>query len=240
MSCRVSPRDKNRRVGNLTKYSSAALGIVMLSISTLVPVSAANASTHPTYPLANAQHCRTHYAKQAVKKLEHVRVKSDGKWKVEVRKFRILECVYKPPTIVVNGFVNVLDGQLLVDGLAIAFDNLPPIPSVDAIPGDSVSLLGYVAEPNNPTPNGTMTFSVGGSIVPSCIDLPVQNDGVSPPKSEGQCNYRFNNSGPAVVSVSFQGNDGSTASFSKSFTVASPDEVAIIVNECQQLTIGHC
>ena len=240
MNFGVLPQVKNRLIAHPRKHCVAGLSIVILALSILVPVNSAYASTHPTYRLGNAQHCRTNYTKKAVKRSEHVRVKVNGKWQIEVRSIRVVECVYRAPAIVVTGFINVLDGQLLTDGLAIGLNNLPPLPNVDAIPGDSVSLDGYVTEPTNPTPNGTMTFSVDGSLVSSCLDIPVQSDGVTPPKSTGECSYQFNSSGSFVVSVIFRGTDGSYASLSQTFTVASPDEVAIINNECLQLTFGHC
>jgi hypothetical protein len=144
------------------------------------------------------------------------------------------------PPIHANVIVNVLDGQLLTDYLAFSFSGLPVPSGIDALPGDTVYLEGFATEPSTSTPAGTMSFSVNGSIVPTCAALTVQSTGTTTPKSEGDCQYQFNNSGPVTVAVSFQGSDGSTGNAQKSFNVASPDEVAIIDNECLQVTFGHC
>jgi hypothetical protein len=136
--------------------------------------------------------------------------------------------------------VNVEDPQLLVDYLAIGFNGLPTPPNVDAIPGDPVYLEGFVTDPLTSTPSGTITFSVNGVVGPWCVDVPVQSDGASPAKSEAQCSYQFNDSGTVTVGVTFQGTDGSAGSAQNSFTVATPDEVAIIDGECQLVKIGQC
>jgi hypothetical protein len=144
------------------------------------------------------------------------------------------------PPITASVVVSVLDGPLLADYLAIDLDGLPPLPNVDAIPGDPVELEGFVTEPSTNTPSGTMTFSVNGVVLPSCEAIAVQSSGTSPAKSVAQCSYQFNNSGSVNVGGNFQGEDGSVGLEQTAFNVATPDEVSIIDNECVLATVFTC
>ena len=60
-------------------------------------VPGAGASSHPSYPLGKAKSCKAGYSKVTIKKSETVRIKVHGKWKVEHKTIRTVECVYVAP-----------------------------------------------------------------------------------------------------------------------------------------------
>ena len=124
----------------------------------------------------------------------------------------------------------IYDGRIFKDGLVFFFDGLPPLLDVDAIPGDPVYLDAYVKEPSTSTPNGRVTFYVNGAIVPSCVNVAV----VRQRPSLAECPYQFNESGTITLGETFVGTDGSHGSAQGAFAVATPDEVAVIDQECQE------
>jgi hypothetical protein len=220
---------------------------LVIASSLTFAVDKAGASSHPNYPLEKTKLCKSHYVKRTERHL------------VKGKEVRYVACAYvaRPITtttstttstttttttmpISASVVTSILDQQLLTDYLAIDLSGLPPLPSVDALPGDPVYLDGFVTEQSTNTPSGTMTFSVNGVNIPSCVNIPVQNDGGSPAKSEALCGYEFNTSGSVNVSVNFQGADGSVGSSQNAFNIASPDEVAIIDNECLLTTSITC
>lgn len=228
---------------NLNRFLRA-IATLAIAFSVLVSVdgAGAGASSRPMYPLGAAKYCKSHY----VKRTERHRVNG--------RLVPFVACVYFAPPVTTTTttttttipvtpadvVANVLDGQLLDDYLAFDFNGLPTPPDVDALPGDQVYLLGFATDEFSGTPSGTMSFFVNGVAIPSCVGIPVENDGASPAKSEAQCNYEFNTSGPVSMSISFQGSDGSNGLAQSTLNIATPDEVAIIDNECLLVTFGSC
>jgi hypothetical protein len=66
--------------------------------------------------------------------------------------------------------------------------------------------------------------------VPSCVNVPV----VRQRPSWAECAYKFDDSGTITLGETFVGTDGSQGSVQRDFAVATPDEVAIIDQECQE------
>jgi hypothetical protein len=139
-----------------------------------------------------------------------------------------IQQTWAAPATVTDG---VLDGQLLRDGLALSFDGLPPIPDVDALPGDSIVLLAEATEPAPQTTNGNVAFSVNGQEVSGCTAVPVALDGSV---YEADCTYVFQNSGTYVLGAQYVGADGSLGSAQNEIPVATPDEAAIVDQECAE------
>lgn len=191
-----------------------------------------------SYALGKAKKCRVLYVKQT------------ERHRVNGKSVRYIACVYRPPAPpptttttttlppgpVVPMVANVLDGKLFGDTFAILFNGLPSPPNVDAVPGDTATLLAFVTAPNVA---GTVSFSLNGVPFVGCTAVPVVFNS-TPTQSEADCGVQFNVSGPVVLSETFTGSDRSTGSATRTIQVATPDEVAIILHECQELTIGKC
>ena len=70
-----------------------------LAMVVIVTVNGAGALGHPSYRLNNAKFCKSHYVKRNIKVVQAVRVKVQGKWIIEHKSVRLIECVYVPPVI---------------------------------------------------------------------------------------------------------------------------------------------
>lgn len=211
-----------------------------IGLGGLVLVPSAGATTHPAYPLGKAKSCKAHY------------VKRTERHKVGGKEVRYVACVYVAPPVTTTTTTtttttlpsgptaqlieNILDARLLGDGIAIAFNGLPAIPQVDALPGDTVYLEAFV---NEPTTTGSVSFSINGTTVPSCANVGVFLNATAT-QSEAQCQYQFDSGGTVTVGETFLGSDRSHATAQRTFTVASADEVSIILDECAMLTLGKC
>lgn len=215
---------------------SAVLILAALA-SVSLPIPGAGAASHPSYPLTGKS-CKAHYGKRT------------ERHKIKGKEVRYVECVFVAPPVTTTTTTatattlppgptaqlieNILDSRLLGDGIAIAFNGLPAIPQVDALPGDTVYLEAFV---NEPTTTGTVTFSVNGSV--ACTNVAVFLN-ASATQSEAQCQHQFDSGGTFTVGETFVGSDRSHAAAQRTFTVASADEESIIFGECAKLVIGKC
>ena len=142
------------------------------------------------------------------------------------------------PATVTDG---VLDGSLLADALAVSFDGLPPLPDVDATPGDAVDLISNVSEPSPQSTAGVVTFSDNGQTIQGCSDVPVAllNGATT---YQAICSYVFSNSGTYTITASYVGSDGSLGTGTHYASIATPDEVAVIDAECAEAATMpfHC
>lgn len=233
----------------LKRIASSLLitGCVVLGLSGVGAIQGASATSHPSYPLGHARSCKAHY----VKKTERHKVKG--------HEVRYVACTYVAPVVATTTtsttttstttttlapgptatvVVNMLDGRLFTDRLTFYFDSLPPPPNVDALPGETVDLEAFV---NEPTTAGSVTFYVNGQVVPSCTSVAVSFN-ATPTQSEAICEYQFNSGGTVTLQATFLGSDRSQGSAQRTFTVASPDEDAIVLQECALAAsmFAHC
>jgi hypothetical protein len=74
---------------------------------------------------------------------------------------------------------------------------------------------------------------VNREIVPSCINVAVAPD-TGAKQSEADCGYKLDDSDTIALGETFVGRDGWAGSGQSNLAIASPAEVAIIGQECQE------
>ena len=93
--------DTNRSAIGQERRSQIIGSIVMVAIVIAAVIAygiAAGASTsHPTYALGKAAHCRVGYSKHTERHVIDVRVKVHGKWRTEAKVRRYVGCVWNVP-----------------------------------------------------------------------------------------------------------------------------------------------
>jgi hypothetical protein len=134
--------------------------------------------------------------------------------------------------------VNIIDGHIIADGLAIWSDGLPAPPAVDAFLGHNVDLDAFVNEPNTA---GDVAFYLNGQEISGCGNVAVTLNATTT-QSEATCEYEFASGGAVTLSAAFVGADRSQGTAQRTFTVASSAEESILLQECAEAAtmFSHC